>query len=505
MDNSSSPNNDGVINRKRDNSELSNGIVLSKVIKMDPSPYNLPKIVPKTKLHGVSQSFSLDNTKLEILSESTDPFQKLIVNNNGDVEQLSLTEFQVLSPVSNSVYSDDVGSPDLSEPVSLISDNELSPDIIDGSELKKNAKIDMPIYVPISRYSDIQESSESGGMATWSRYRNINHMPIPLNDRLCTIPELPWGNRTTFWKNICDKDSVTLTYRNPDYNDYNEELRPRMRAILLDWLYGVSSVYNLHRETYYLAMDYLDRYLSNSDSNKKDKLQLFGITCLFIAAKVEEIYPPKLRHFAFMTDGSCTEDDMLETEGILMSYLRFRLTPISTNYWLELMLQFICVEDSTSEDSLIIAQYPTHIFNQMALLLDFATLDLTCLNFSYGVLAASALYIVLNKNIALAVSGLSEGNLCICVEWMTVYWSLILEQCDYENIDIRQDLIGVDCTRFQQQRLFNLDMYDLVQTRFELIKSSKFKNPIAPSNLLTPPWSGRKTPGTIEDCKPSCS
>jgi len=38
----------------------------------------------------------------------------------------------------------------------------------------------------------------------------------------------------------------------------------------------VSSVYKLHRETYYLAMDYLDRYLSNSDSIPKQKLQLIG-------------------------------------------------------------------------------------------------------------------------------------------------------------------------------------------------------------------------------------
>lgn len=38
----------------------------------------------------------------------------------------------------------------------------------------------------------------------------------------------------------------------------------------------MSSVYKLHRETYYLAMDYLDRYLSNSDSIPKQKLQLIG-------------------------------------------------------------------------------------------------------------------------------------------------------------------------------------------------------------------------------------
>lgn len=63
-------------------------------------------------------------------------------------------------------------------------------------------------------------------------------------------------------------------------------LQPRMRAILLDWLIEVCEVYKLHRETYYLAVDYLDRFLSSNVQISKTRLQLIGITCLFIAAKV---------------------------------------------------------------------------------------------------------------------------------------------------------------------------------------------------------------------------
>lgn len=46
---------------------------------------------------------------------------------------------------------------------------------------------------------------------------------------------------------------------------------------------------------------------------------------------------------------------------------------------------------------------------------------------------------------------------------------------------------------------------DLAQSRFELIQLSRVKGPVTPSNLLTPPWSGKKYPLTAEDCKPSCS
>lgn len=73
------------------------------------------------------------------------------------------------------------------------------------------------------------------------RYRDIafNQKPIALNNRPCPLPELPWGKRTEFWKMVCTSDSNTLTYRNPDYQDYHEHITPRMRAILLDWLIEV--------------------------------------------------------------------------------------------------------------------------------------------------------------------------------------------------------------------------------------------------------------------------
>lgn len=69
------------------------------------------------------------------------------------------------------------------------------------------------------------------------------------------------------------------------------------------------------------------------------------------------------------------------------------------------MLQFICVDDSAAEDSLTIPQFPQNLFNQVAHLLDLSSLDTNSLRYSYSELAASALTIVLNKKIALTISG----------------------------------------------------------------------------------------------------
>ena len=46
-------------------------------------------------------------------------------------------------------------------------------------------------------------------------------------------------------------------------------------------------MYRLHRETYHLAVDFIDRYLSATRGYLKSQLQLLGITSLFVAAKLE--------------------------------------------------------------------------------------------------------------------------------------------------------------------------------------------------------------------------
>ena len=49
-----------------------------------------------------------------------------------------------------------------------------------------------------------------------------------------------------------------------------------MRAILFDWLVEVCEVYRLHRETFYLAVDFIDRYLGSTTNMPKTRVQLIG-------------------------------------------------------------------------------------------------------------------------------------------------------------------------------------------------------------------------------------
>ena len=73
------------------------------------------------------------------------------------------------------------------------------------------------------------------------------------------------------------------------------DVTPDMRSILVDWLIEVAQEYKLQQETLHLSVRLIDRFLSRRPV-ARTKLQLVGVTCMFIASKFEEIYAPQVRH-----------------------------------------------------------------------------------------------------------------------------------------------------------------------------------------------------------------
>lgn len=250
------------------------------------------------------------------------------------------------------------------------------------------------------------------------------------DSRICPLPLLSWADAREVWSFMCDKDKMTSVERSPKMLHKHQEIKPRMRAILLDWLNEVCEVYKLHRETYYLALDYLDRYLSSNVSISKTFLQLIGITCLFIAAKVEEIYPPKLSEFAYVTDGACSEEDILQQELVILSALKWQTNPITIIGWLGIYMQLQVSNRTpkTSEetpqkvgfrtsfaaqtshiekpataathgidDGFVFPQFSGMEYAQTAQLIDLCTLDVGIANFSYSVVAAAAISHTFNE------------------------------------------------------------------------------------------------------------
>lgn len=142
------------------------------------------------------------------------------------------------------------------------------------------------------------------------------------------------------------KEEAAAKLRNPRlFHDF-KSVSPRMRAILLDWLMEVSEVYHLRRVAYYLSVDYFDRFLSIRPDIPKSLLQLVGITCLYIAAKVEEIYPPNLAEFAYVCDGACKPKDIVSCEMLILNVIMIMVVSFCFIYcaFLELGLGSYCID-----------------------------------------------------------------------------------------------------------------------------------------------------------------
>jgi cyclin B len=95
-----------------------------------------------------------------------------------------------------------------------------------------------------------------------------------------------------------------------------------MRAILVDWLIDVHMKFKLLPETLFITVNLIDRFLSKK-SISKSKLQLLGVSSLMIATKYEEIYPPTLSDFVYITDKAYSRDDILTMESSILVALDF--------------------------------------------------------------------------------------------------------------------------------------------------------------------------------------
>ncbi|CAG0919913.1 unnamed protein product [Notodromas monacha] len=114
----------------------------------------------------------------------------------------------------------------------------------------------------------------------------------------------------------------------PMYMHQQPDLAPHMRSMLVDWLVEVAIEYKLSDACLFMAVSYIDRFLSY---NKifRSKLQLLGTTAMFIAAKVEEIYPPESEEFVFITDNTYSKEQLLKMETFILIALDYRMTCVT--------------------------------------------------------------------------------------------------------------------------------------------------------------------------------
>ncbi|KFQ69430.1 G2/mitotic-specific cyclin-B1, partial [Phaethon lepturus] len=97
-----------------------------------------------------------------------------------------------------------------------------------------------------------------------------------------------------------------------------------MRAVLMDWLVQVQMKFKLQQETLYMAVAITDLYLQDNVVHKT-MLQLVGVTALLIASKYEEVFPPHIGDFSYITDNTYTKLQIREMERKILQALDFSL------------------------------------------------------------------------------------------------------------------------------------------------------------------------------------
>lgn len=356
------------------------------------------------------------------------------------------------------------------------------------------------------------------------------------------MPKLSWANNNELWQVMRRKEIKYI--HDPCYLKRHLNIEPQMRAILLDWLVEISYAYRLHRETWHLAVEYMDRFLTCSKQQMRvDRLQLIGMTSLFLAAKVEEIYPPKLKELAsHMENYSANNEDAIsQFELFMLKTLNWEISPVTANTWLMTYLQiasinyFSIINQDNPNDSKIHntnmvmplsiyknsnlskfgadssvssvqQQFYLENYTKSITLLDLCMFDIESMHFSYSILAASAMYHMLtpiNQKNPLTISnnqlvtlilqsstGYKLYQLDDCIKWMQPFATAIKEILTEKKISEIKQFSNIELEDSHNIQLYyqNLELLKEVHLR-----STPFKFCSKPSlDILTPPNSHKK-------------
>ncbi|KAF7548028.1 hypothetical protein G7046_g8817 [Stylonectria norvegica] len=141
-----------------------------------------------------------------------------------------------------------------------------------------------------------------------------------------------------------------------DYMGHQDDLEWKTRGILVDWLIEVHTRFHLLPETLFLAVNVIDRFLS-AKVVQLDRLQLVGITAMFIASKYEEVLSPHVENFKRIADDGFSEAEILSAERFVLNTLDYNLSyPNPMNF-----LRRVSKADNYDIQSRTIGKYLTEI------------------------------------------------------------------------------------------------------------------------------------------------
>ena len=186
---------------------------------------------------------------------------------------------------------------------------------------------------------------------------------------------------------------------NPNYMKEQKDINEKMRIILIDWLIEVHLKFKLLPETLFLTINFIDRYLQKNQT-PRDKLQLIAVSSLLIACKYEEIYPPEISSFVYITDNAYKKEEILDYEIKILSSLDYDVTyPTPYRYLEVLVVKLGLVDDET-------------LFFKMQYLLELSLSKLCFYNYTYLELVISCCLFLFENDFNIIQKILISFDLC---------------------------------------------------------------------------------------------
>ena len=146
-------------------------------------------------------------------------------------------------------------------------------------------------------------------------------------------------------KSICDQ----IEYKNNPLDEYDDSImknlcldeiknRPKYRELiqifsekdistrftLINFIISISETFNFKQETIYLTINLYDRCFPKlKNYGKPVNIKIFTLTCIFIASKYEEIYPPLLEEYSDLMTFS--REEIFKLENFILDTINFEL------------------------------------------------------------------------------------------------------------------------------------------------------------------------------------
>jgi hypothetical protein len=236
-------------------------------------------------------------------------------------------------------------------------------------------------------------------------------------------------------------------------------LNTEIRLEILLWMMKTCEEFAFKRDTYHNACYYFDMYLINTSNNKtydKSDLELIGLTCIVISAKIEEIQLPRLKEYAELLSNKYYIKSIIEMEKKICSSLSWKLIIITKNIWLSWYVcqwdLFIDTIDNIKQDLLQIIKEDEILyykkpndnsyynFRKISQLIDIMTLDFYSYNFEPRILIAASFFILLCHNYKLNYNFVKKkinNNSVLSDLLFNLYNKFITQSFDYRFDDDR--------------------------------------------------------------------